>query len=262
MDGPPANRTAGKGRETVKNSVIQPATLLLENSAAVRTGNYIYLRKILGCSRITKKLNGMKNASWLIGAVVVLAGIAWFNANRKSKAESDTTQVSNPALPFGTPPANSAAPAPANNAAGALAPAGRVNPPHGQPGHRCDLAVGAPLPDAGAVTSQPAPANTGISVAEAAQRLAATQPATPKGINPAHGQPGHRCDIPVGAPLNSKPATPNNAAAANLNNIVVSKGKNPPHGQPGHLCELPVGADLDSAKAAKAAKAKTDSTAQ
>jgi len=25
------------------------------------------------------------------------------------------------------------------------------------------------------------------------------------GMNPAHGQPGHRCDIAVGAPLNSKP---------------------------------------------------------
>ena len=25
------------------------------------------------------------------------------------------------------------------------------------------------------------------------------------GLNPAHGQPGHRCDIAVGAPLNSKP---------------------------------------------------------
>jgi len=25
-------------------------------------------------------------------------------------------------------------------------------------------------------------------------------------LNPAHGQPGHRCDIAVGAPLNSAPA--------------------------------------------------------
>jgi hypothetical protein len=24
-------------------------------------------------------------------------------------------------------------------------------------------------------------------------------------MNPSHGQPGHRCDIAVGAPLNSKP---------------------------------------------------------
>ena len=32
---------------------------------------------------------------------------------------------------------------------------------------------------------------------------AATQ--TSVGMNPAHGQPGHRCDIAVGAPLNSAP---------------------------------------------------------
>ena len=29
---------------------------------------------------------------------------------------------------------------------------------------------------------------------------------TAPGMNPPHGQPGHRCEIPVGAPLNSKPA--------------------------------------------------------
>lgn len=209
----------------------------------------------------------MKNASWLIGAVVVLAGIAWFNANRKQKDTADNVPVSNPAFPFATPPSTNGLAAPVNAGAGTVANTGtkRLNPPHGQPGHRCDLAVGAPLPDNTAITGQPAPANTGISVLEAAQRLAAIQPAqqaTPKGMNPPHGQPGHRCDIPVGAPLNSKPGTPANVTAANLNNIVVAKGKNPPHGQPGHSCELPVGADLDSAKAAKAAKSKTDSTAQ
>lgn len=51
-----------------------------------------------------------------------------------------------------------------------------INPPHGQPGHRCDIPVGSPLPVAQA--------------AAPAQRL-----------NPPHGQPGHRCDIPVGSPL-------------------------------------------------------------
>ena len=29
--------------------------------------------------------------------------------------------------------------------------------------------------------------------------------ATAEGMNPPHGQPGHRCDIAVGAPLDSKP---------------------------------------------------------
>lgn len=70
-------------------------------------------------------------------------------------------------------------------------------------------------------------------------------------LNPAHGQPGHDCAIPVGAPLNSKPAsgqnmTPppapvqNQPAAAPTGSGMV----NPPHGQPGHDCAVPVGAPL------------------
>lgn len=51
-------------------------------------------------------------------------------------------------------------------------------------------------------------------------------------LNPAHGQPGHRCDIAVGQPLNSKPEKK------------VSGNMNPAHGQPGHRCDLPVGAPL------------------
>lgn len=51
-------------------------------------------------------------------------------------------------------------------------------------------------------------------------------------LNPAHGQPGHRCDIAVGQPLNSQPKPQNNAKV------------NPPHGQPGHRCDLAVGAPL------------------
>jgi len=34
------------------------------------------------------------------------------------------------------------------------------------------------------------------------------------GMNPPHGEPGHRCDIAVGAPLNSKPATVTTAPAS------------------------------------------------
>ena len=72
-----------------------------------------------------------------------------------------------------------------------------LNPEHGQPGHRCDIAVGAPLnspstiqPAPTAVTASPAPiislpANTDASVS----------------LNPPHGQPGHDCAIPVGQPL-------------------------------------------------------------
>jgi len=67
-----------------------------------------------------------------------------------------------------------------------------LNPAHGLPGHRCDIAVGAPLdmPVQQLQTAPPPPlppANTGGTVM----------------LNPAHGQPGHDCAIPVGQRLNS-----------------------------------------------------------
>ena len=79
---------------------------------------------------------------------------------------------------------------------------------------------------------------------------------TTAALNPAHGQPGHRCEIPVGAPLDQEPAstlqqqqqttTPvsSNASPVRLNTSTATPLKNPPHGQPGHDCAVPVGADL------------------
>ena len=76
-----------------------------------------------------------------------------------------------------------------------------MNPPHGQPGHRCDIAVGAPL------NSKPNPQP--VVTKQPVQTVTTQQPAvltpTAPGMNPPHGQPGHRCDIAVGAPLNSAP---------------------------------------------------------
>jgi hypothetical protein len=92
------------------------------------------------------------------------------------------------------------------------------------------------------------------------------QVVTKPGMNPPHGQAGHRCDIQVGAPLNSKPAAPavqpgkatsqqitvpNPAQKAtplmldpNNNPAVTAPGMNPPHGQEGHDCAIAVGAPL------------------
>lgn len=85
--------------------------------------------------------------------------------------------------------------------------------------------------------------------------------ATAKGMNPPHGQAGHRCDIPVGAPLNSPapPAQPNSkvattpqmtvtpttsATATTTPTTPTPEGMNPPHGQEGHRCDIAVGAAL------------------
>lgn len=79
-----------------------------------------------------------------------------------------------------------------------------LNPPHGAPGHRCDLKVGEPL------NSKP------------------EIKATKQNLNPPHGQPGHRCDIAVGAPLNSKPvpiADNQNIQAATNKTIIVDSIK-------------------------------------
>jgi hypothetical protein len=99
----------------------------------------------------------------------------------------------------------------------------RLNPPHGQPGHRCEVAVGAPLDSP--TDTQPSPfvsifpqltqtsSNTVppigsnepfVSILPQDAKATAT---TPTGANPPHGEPGHRCEIPVGAPLDSPPAT-------------------------------------------------------
>jgi hypothetical protein len=94
----------------------------------------------------------------------------------------------------------------------AVPAAAGMNPQHGQPGHRCDIAVGAPLnskpaaPAPQAVQATPAAKADKIQPVQALTQLPATITPTAPGMNPAHGQPGHRCDISVGAPLNSAPA--------------------------------------------------------
>lgn len=130
-----------------------------------------------------------------------------------------------------------------------------------------------PIP---AQNTQPIIQNTPVQnqqpVANNNQAVTMTQTpvATKPGMNPPHGQPGHRCDIAVGAPLNSpkqtKPATnsgnaviqkvtpgtttsqTNSATPALLTpdaaQTTTAPGMNPPHGQPGHVCSVAVGAPL------------------
>lgn len=72
-------------------------------------------------------------------------------------------------------------------------------------------------------------------------------------VNPAHGLPGHRCDLPVGAPLTaSAGSTPNPNTTSQLPSTSVSPIRvdqtpsvNPPHGEPGHDCSIAVGAPLN-----------------
>jgi hypothetical protein len=71
-----------------------------------------------------------------------------------------------------------------------------LNPPHGQPGHLCEIPVGSPLP-----------ATPGKTKPET-EKIKTTPPVeTAKRLNPPHGQPGHRCEIAVGAPLDTPAPT-------------------------------------------------------
>lgn len=93
----------------------------------------------------------------------------------------------------------------------------------------------------------------------------ATPVSVAKGMNPAHGQPLHRCDIAVGAPLNSPVAVPKNTPSTQQTTPQLSQsvatdpantattpvvttptpeGMNPPHGQTNHRCDIAVGAPL------------------
>jgi hypothetical protein len=165
------------------------------------------------------------------------------------------------------------APQPQTNPNTVLSETKGLNPAHGQPGHRCDIAVGAPLNSAPA-QGQPVQQTQTVQVNPNQKNMVTTTTvAAPvkmgKGMNPSHGQPGHRCDIPVGAPLNSpvaKPvaATPTQSGStsqsftvtpppANTNAVPallsteapkVAEGMNPAHGQPGHRCDIAVGQPL------------------
>ncbi|WP_124634608.1 hypothetical protein [Taibaiella sp. KBW10] len=72
----------------------------------------------------------------------------------------------------------------------------KLNPAHGQPGHDCAVAVGAPLDGSAGKTAQPITVNPGNATPS-------TAPAATSGqkLNPAHGEPGHNCAVAVGAPL-------------------------------------------------------------
>ncbi|UFH35914.1 hypothetical protein [Flavobacterium acetivorans] len=139
----------------------------------------------------------------------------------KEESKKEVNNSSTNVVPFYqnvTPVDNQVATTPANqqgvNTTTATAPvsvAKGMNPAHGQPGHRCDIPVGAPLNSKAAAptTSNTAATTTGqvsqqINVQQPVPALLSTSTAdaeTPEGMNPPHGKDGHRCDIAVGAPL-------------------------------------------------------------
>lgn len=103
-----------------------------------------------------------------------------------------------------------------------------LNPPHGQPFHRCDIPVGSPL-------SAAAPAKS------------ATVQTAPQ-INRTGTAPTLENAARLNNPQTNNPNSPTVANANNPNSPAVANATkpklNPPHGQPFHRCEIPVGSPL------------------
>ena len=137
-----------------------------------------------------------------------------------------------------------------------------INPAHGQPNHRCDIAVGEPLNSSANGVAPTQDTNVQPTQMVTTTQAAVAKTVTPKGMNPPHGEKNHRCDIAVGAPLNTKTAVANSASAGQYTQQVnvpqplpallstnstdgeTPAGMNPPHGKDGHRCDIAVGAAL------------------
>jgi len=160
----------------------------------------------------------MKNYILLFAAVGLITMGSCTSAKKESKPIQVQQQTQEPqtivkpdtSAIFNSVPTTAASNEPAVVNATATPP--KLNPPHGQPYHRCDIAVGSPLDAAPAKPATTVISTGGAPTLENAARLNnpqvnnSTAPtvanATPPKLNPPHGQPFHKCEIPVGSPLN------------------------------------------------------------
>ncbi|HLF46425.1 MAG TPA: hypothetical protein VI548_08370 [Chitinophagaceae bacterium] len=189
-----------------------------------------------------------------IAFILILFSGFVFVACNNSASDSLETKTEYPVL---SQPTNQELTQPNNSNPTAV----KLNPAHGEPGHRCDIAVGAPLNSSPSSTNTSTQSlNNSLPVLPATLTQQPIQQTTASGLNPEHGKPGHRCDIAVGEPLNSKPSSPTTATPTINTSTVstpvnvaqsnteekVAPGMNPKHGQPGHRCDIAVGAPLNS----------------
>lgn len=127
----------------------------------------------------------------IVGVVTVPLFMAC--KDEKAAAQEATPQPQELTLEQKKQMLQNAAPANTATTSGTIA----MNPAHGQPGHRCDIPVGAPLNSATGASN-----NTPVQTIDLNKEKTVPMPSSAaNGINPPHGQPGHRCDIKVGDPL-------------------------------------------------------------
>ncbi|MBW8334186.1 MAG: hypothetical protein K0M40_19370 [Prolixibacteraceae bacterium] len=159
----------------------------------------------------------MKKSILLFAAVGLITMVSCTPAKKESKPAQ--VQQQNQASQTIVQPDTSAIirSVPATSAVNAAATPPKLNPAHGQPFHRCDIAVGSPLDAAPAKPAATAIKTGAAPTLENAARLnnpqanpaptpsaptVANASGTPPKLNPPHGQPFHKCEIPVGSPLN------------------------------------------------------------
>jgi len=130
----------------------------------------------------------MKKIFFAFGAALLLSAC---NSGLGSKEEAEA-----PVMPLPQTPGPALAADSTGQPAAGGATTVKLNPAHGQPGHRCDIPEGAPLN--GAALPGAAPATNGVVMPSSPVQSA---PAATARLNPPHGQPGHSCDVPVGQPL-------------------------------------------------------------
>ncbi len=138
------------------------------------------------------------------------------DSSKSVTTTSDSLQLVTPDnnVPVSSQPLITTSPQTVVSQASSTSTASGKNPPHGQPNHRCDIEVGAPLNSPATKPVNPTVSKTTTPVVQTtatpSQKIT-TNTETAAGMNPPHGQAGHRCDIEVGAPLNSpvkKPVNP------------------------------------------------------
>lgn len=207
------------------------------------------------------KLNYMKVKLYTMAGLIAMAGLVSCGGN------NDQEVVDKSIIPAGsdTTPVQSAV----SNTANPVQTAAPVNNPviPGVVPSNTPVTITQPQP----VTMNPQ--NNVVATQPQVVTQNVAQTATAPGMNPAHGQPGHRCDISVGAPLNSKPAPPVTAQPSVVNaqpqvtmkeiptTTKTAPGMNPPHGEPGHKCEIAVGAPLNSKPAGPSTVSTTSAPA-
>lgn len=145
----------------------------------------------------------------LLGFAVVALAFASCGETKKEPVTDPNPQIENTTGVENTSNPAHGEPGHTHDTPSSSSTAEGMNPEHGQPGHRCDIPVGAPLstPAGGNQANIPTQGNATPSgnqpflVNDGAKAATNGASAASGNVNPAHGQPGHRCDIPVGSPL-------------------------------------------------------------